>query len=671
MIHLSARRLARSARLVPFVVIGAAILGPLPGCGGDDASDSIRQARIDLDTLAATRGSPVGSKGRQVSYDLIVKNLSKATESSRSGEASAARLLRCRAKGRLAEIKSQEAAELERTTLDRIVNIRAAYDRWLSLNADADALVKYDDKYDPKRLLDDLDKQIAAKEAEVSAATAEEAQETRKIADLQAQAKAKADQAKLEHEAEAKIRQSAVDKTETQREGLLKQATEHRRAGDVFDKEAANLNAEIAKEQPSVAAMKRRIDRLRDQRKLIEDSKTQINQGVAVNTQQAAKSKEAAAALAASIVKWVAELKALRESLAAPSDDAARLYGEAFSEAKSAGSGTQKAAAALAAAAGKHALADMLLTRARGQEAYANLLDLLAGAKPPIPGANLRAEADPAMKAAADLLAQAKEALMAAKVLYETAGGSSEVKDRLQRIAVTLETIATGKAPAPAPKPDDGAAAAPPPAAPAAPAGPEAEVRAMLTQFAADVAGGNIDAVGGYFAAKDDQERAIVDKVVGVMRASKSFDNACVSVFGSDFKTIVAKAPGGNPALAGLAQVSPSDQLLKQLQGQAGDITIKVISETEAEISAKSAPGQSQKVVKSAEGRWQVNLGIPPQQAPMMDPLLTGLSSMYEKMAQNVTSGKYGKDTSKMLTDLQLELVAVMARLGPPPGGPK
>src|SRR5687767_7445638 len=99
-------RIKMTPRKLALAAMAAATMG-LTGRGGGDNAEAIQKAKRDLETLAA-------GSGKGMTYDQVITNLSKVADSTRSGEASAARVLRSRAYLRQGDEAAAVVASKER-----------------------------------------------------------------------------------------------------------------------------------------------------------------------------------------------------------------------------------------------------------------------------------------------------------------------------------------------------------------------------------------------------------------------------------------------------------------------------------------------------------------------------------------------------------------------------
>lgn len=647
----------------------------LAACGeSDSATKAVRQARNDLGTLAArsTKGAP-GST-RKVSYEQIVKDLSGVENSGRPGEQTAAGLLTANAKSHLAQLKAEAAAIPERQALDRISVVRSAHVSWLHLMATAKGLVSYD----PKPALDDLGKQIQAKDQEIAEGAAAQQTAKKALADLEAKASTALEKARAQRDQEAALRQSGSEKSETQREVIIKQAMEVRRKGNDFDKEASMFKADAAKVKPDIEGGERRLANLRDQRSLLDKSKESVNRVVRVNAAAAARTRKDADTMGAEIAAWLAQLKELRGQVAQPSGEAAALYTQAASEAKKSNTVRRGGAGGLAQAAYEQARGDVLLARARGLHAYAALLQALATGGPPMTVPGLADDGAAAQKSFDEALANAKEAYTSAKGLYEGAGGGEgAVPGRLKYIAGVLEKIAGGTLPPPDAAPADSGAGAEKGSEGAAPdikiptpiavsGNPEQEIRALFAAVLADVNAGKFETLRASTYTKTDAEKKVLDAGIEVIQKEGALNEACKSKFGKDFGAILEENARSNPVLGSVGSMLPTGPMKSELAASAApDSKINIKSDTEAEVITPKSPSQMIKV----NGKWLIRMdAVPPQEADKVLLMLSSLSDLMNTVTADINAGTY-PDAKAMANDFGSQAMKAMMKVQGP--GPK
>ncbi len=659
------------------VLVGVALMASVlaASCGRSDADAAIRQATIDLGSVSAAGSVPSASLTlRTKVYTKVIQDLTKAAGSPRGVQASTAHLLRARANAGLGDIDAGRADVIERQAMDRVAVLRALADQWQSLSASAAAL----EQYDPRDALADLDKQTAAKDKERDEARAAKKKADEAVAALEARAQEALAKAKTERDAEAAIRHDAVGKSETEREALIVKASQRKRAGDALDKQAAQFRAEAAMQAPNADELQRQIERLNKQFDLLSKAKAQTIELAQKMKERAKATRDDAAQSAQQIAEKLAQLLAIRGALEKPAagdrspyDVAATEYRAAIDEAEAAARGVKgepQSVALMAKAAHQHSLAALVTSKARGMQAWASLLEVLATMKPALPeAARYGKDAEEAKKAFDNGLAQANKAYIDAKDSYAKVGGSKEVKDRLEEVGKILEQIATGEVkpekPAPAPPAGGtgGDAAAP------SKGTSEEQVRAMLNQLIAAMSQGQFDKIGDYILFKDDAQRQAFQSVMPFMVKAAAFDGACKAKYGQDFQTIVQQSKSE------VLKTAPLSMLVQMISvmGKAADFgpvsskdaTVKVLDDSHAEVGvAGSEFGDTLKVVK-ADGRWKAEVPMPEvagADLKVLAPALELFGKFLDETTGNIKRGEYPNGPA-MLGEFEREVQSLVA----------
>mgnify|MGYP000290361362 CR=1 FL=1 len=621
-------------------------------------------------------------------------------QSSNPGQAAAANLLLARGYAGLGEISAQEAARLEAGASLQISPIRAALDQWLSQNAAADALAAYD----PASDIAQIEKQIGEKQKLADDARAGKDRQLTVISGIEKQAAELTDRSKAMRQQEAQVRGRATSVSETARLELITEATRIRREADQVEKEAANLLARVALEQPKADTQQRGIDELTTQIQLLRTDKDNLRQRADQRAAAAKRARDEAQTAATRLAQMLASLDTVRESLNGPTDAALGAYEKAVGAARKAGQGSRDAKAHSAMTAGnyQHAMADTLATRVRGQAAYADLIGTLARATPALPGAaELATRAAAATAAAEASRTAAAEALLAARDHYTSASASGDTKDRLEALEVAMNAL-LGTQPAPtegaAPAPDapDGGTptAEAPPAADAgamAAAGAsgdlgavEAEVRTTLEQIAGASKASDFDALREYLYIADESARPALDQLLDILAGPAGLNAACIAAYAKPLQQVIDESSvqsiKTHPVLAMMKQAMGSMSITPaglDASGVAG-LPVTPVSATEALVAFPApADGGAAQTVKftKAGGDWKIDLSGQlagfAAMAPMLGPM-KAVGEAFTKVSQRLTAAEYA-DADAMLIGLNKELTIAMQKMSGlrgPGGGP-
>ncbi len=449
-------RLCRAAALLAACALAAS----LSSCGrSDPVQEEIDRVAIGLGAISTSGSTPLPSvENRRQVYQWAINRLSgrggsinmegvktdggssvSAVTSSNTGQAAAANLLVARGHAGLGEIEAQEAARLEASASYKISPILTALDQWLTLNVSADAYAAYD----PAPELAAIEQQIGAKQKLADDARAAKDRQQAVIDGLEKDSADAMGRSRALREQAAEIRGRATNVSETERLDLITEAVRVGREADQIEKDAATLLARVDVEKPSLEALQKGIDELSTQIQLLRADKDTVRQRSERSAEAAKNARDAARAAADRVMQLLGELTKAREALAEPTEAAIKAYSDAAGAARKAQSAKEtKVQAYVATGNYQHALADVLTTQARGQAAFAELLNRLASARPALPNAaDLQGRATAATEAAKASRDRAKEALQAALTAYGTGGGSGDTQERLDALERSLNDL--------------------------------------------------------------------------------------------------------------------------------------------------------------------------------------------------------------------------------------
>lgn len=278
------------------VMAGAVLLGVAGlagGCGeGDQAAEAVRVSAMEIETLSlgGANPAPLGREARLAAYEKIVQRLRPYAGGEAGGTKSAVNLLTARAQAALAGMEAEDLAFAHRRTLDGVTSVRSLLDRYLSEQVSAAAL----EQYDPGPELAELDKQIRSREEEIARVVQEKQALERELKDLEARAAAETEKARAQRLEETSLRQRAVNLRAVEQAELIERAAQHKRAADAHDMEASLLRAQITQREPGIGEHQVLIDRLSEQRRLLDDAKAEV-QAFAKSTAERAAAARAAA----------------------------------------------------------------------------------------------------------------------------------------------------------------------------------------------------------------------------------------------------------------------------------------------------------------------------------------------------------------------------------------
>lgn len=661
----------------------------LPGCGeGDDASVAIEKAAVVLNSLGAGGSNAItASPERRSSYQGIISSLASAAASDSPARAAAANILIARGHAGLGELAALEAAEAEARWLADAAQVSSLFASGLSQRATADALASFD----PTPVLAQLDDQIRQREAEAARALAAKQKQVEVVAAIRAKAEQARARVQAERRREAEVRARAQGVSQTAKAQIIEEATEIKRRGDEFEKQAASFDADAAREAPEIDALQLMADNLAGQVELLRQDKHANAQRAEANRAQAAIAANEANQTFDRLAQAFAALTSARPAVDQFSETASRAYQQAIASAKKAASGGKdvRSSASMLQGSGQQALGDLLASRYRSLSAYAALAESLARSGK----GGVSADAARSARQAADSArAEAIQAFRTAMDLYSAAksGGaaSKELNDRLDRLAERLSILSQdGDKPAPAEADPLEASADMPPAAAATdtpPTAPPADFDSASAEAAArDALCRTFDLIkardfrGAIALAhfETDADREVALALADTLAAGSSLNSACSEKFHKDLAAMLAESQ--NPQLRGmapmLAPLTGADMLDKVTRADCTKVRIEVHSASHVTVFDDPDDPELPTSFRNVDGRW---LAVPGdtdfgktvmQQVKAMKPMLAALAPALQRMADNVRSGQIA-DAAALERDLGAAFLAAMMRAGG--GGP-
>jgi len=627
-------------------------LGALGACERSDPSGkAITGASRQLGAVAEASSSPGTAAGYlEPKLTAIRRDAKELGSDPSAGDTASANLISARASGGLAGLKAAQASELETAARrgvqevepDRRIRgqleVYSALDAYTAQATFAAGLDQFDPAAESKRINDD----IAMKEQEISKAAAVKRQQQEEAAKLETDAQAALSSAQAERTSEAQIRNRAQEAGGQGQTDLITQANQRRRVADGHDKKAADLRAQSAITAPRIDQADGVLNHLTAQRKLLQDALAEIQALAQSGKQRATEARAAAAENAEFIRAAVEDVDKTRAGIDAPTKAAIDGYRSAAAEARKAAQGSSREGKATATIAAAGYLADaggVAAGQADGFRAYAALLEVLAEAKPALPGADkyatgaaaARKSEEEARKEATELFTQAKDAITGA-------GGGEELKAMTERVSAVLESLASntvppakslalggeaagGAAPAKAATTTGGGTTAP------AASGAVGEIRAMLASLAEVLESGDISAI----------ERVILlpdGPVKDLLRAQVDVDKA----MREKFKVSAAEAT----EQAGLP--SAAEQFEKMGMPSLAKINVTVSGPDTGSIGFAMMGSPLSVPVKRVNGAWALDIAGSPElqgMLGMMGGMFAPMTAQMNQFAADIRAGKY------------------------------
>jgi hypothetical protein len=642
----------------------------LSGCdGGDSVEQAIARAAVDLSALSPNGAPAASDQLKETVYKRVLTTLQGQAGKGTPSQNSAAFVLLSKAQTGLAAFPAAGAATIERGCQHTQRQLRTVLDQWQTLSAQGSALASYD----PAPELNELARQVQEREASIKREQARKAEVDARVADLRNQAASKAAEAKGKRQEEGRIQQRMSGVSAVEGEALLRQAVAVRRQADALDGEAADLTARAAQVAPQSDQIQLEIDRLTAQRGLLLKARDEVNLRAKEIGERASVARDEARKAADSIAALTAELEKARQGLTY--DDAVRQYETAAGTAKKASTepGT-RGSAELASGIAQQSLGDVYWSQAHGLAQHAALYDALANARPPLPDATqYKARHDEAQRALQAALEGATNAYSAAAAAYKNAGGSPQVKERLEavikRLSVSVKATSDGKkdlmaelgltdtVPESAPAGSDPAGAGTAEADQTTPAG----TIQLAINYSREKRWNDL---AGLFYFPSEQDRGVFTQVMTLAPKMDRLNEACKARFGSGLDGLGANMGGiGEMGLGGLEDFSASD------------FAVTVTGDT-ATAMPRGGAGQSLNL-RQVAGKWLLDFELPSMTggqnggatAAMMAAMMGPMGQAVDELTAEVQAGKYGSIQDVIAALGQKMQAAMMKSMTRPPGG--
>lgn len=652
-------------RLCAAMVLICGSLAGLSGCDSRSESDRIlAQAGDVINAINIQGANPAPSiKRRGDELRAVIAKLKPLVDAKDPTTAGAGQLMLARAYGGLGELAAKAAADEERQFLNQINVVRAKLDQWVSQHAVAASL----NVFDPTKDLAELDAQMAKRTEEVAKLTADLAKQEAEVAKIRAQAAAFKSEAQTVRQQETAVRARGENLSQTARADVIREAVEVSRRADGLERQAGETEALADKEAPVVVEIKNQIERVNRQKDSLQKAKQDIQERAAAARKQSAEATAEANKVGTEITTALTALNAKREAADGPTQEAIKQFTLAASTSKSSGTDAMRDARNAASASSamfQQSLGDAHATRARSLTVHASVLNALATATPPLPGASdLSAKAKKAGDEAKAARESAITAYKAASAAYGGAGAKGEAKARFEELTKALEALEKEPVaiPAGAAKPSGDAAGD---LAPEQAAEVETEVRAAIDAAMVDEA-----PLHAFIVPKGELAEKLMTANVAGIASKKTLDEAAKSKFGKSIKELIEASSDdaikSNAMLKSMFDGEAAKQQFAMILPKSGKVSAK--SASEATIAGMMGP---MTLVKQ-DGRWTMQFELPVAMAPIVEPMAKAsekLKTELDGIVAKVNDGSLasGDDTLKALADA---LKAIMSGMMPGGGG--
>lgn len=632
----------------------------LVGCDrGTAATEPLREANLTLRSLAPEgRGGPAVA-ARGAAYTKVISALKPVADEGTAGEKSAAYLLLAQAQAGLAERSASEAAEIERGLQRDLQGVRDSLSHWMTSSAIAAAAASYD----PTRELAEIDAQIKEKTDLRVVEQQKKAAVDAKVEAVRGEAAALSERGRAKRQEAGTIKAGTAAQSAVEAETSTIRAREIAREADALEVQAATLEANALQQAPESVEIQLQIDRLTNQKELLEKAREDVLRRAETAKAQAAEARAAAAAAAATIKQRVEAVDKRRaEALEGPTAAAIKGYTDAAQFASKA-SGA-KGVSQLSAGSLKQSVGDAQWTKARGLTAYAETMEALASVSPALPeAASYRQKAEAAK-------AEAKEALEAATEAYEAAdgafgaGGNGLNAERVSAVNAALGAIVERtsggaknirKTDTPAEEPGT-ATPSETSAGGVAADSPQATLQALVDLQKSK----QYDRAVEFFATKDETERAALGAVLGLAQKGEALDAAMKAKFGKGLEEAGAAMGGAMPGGMGGGAMDA----MKDLDASSVAFTV------EGDKATGTLPGGQKMTMVRQDGKWRIDMGsmgVPAEEIGMVAAMVGPMGKAMDEVTAEINGGKHATMEAAMMSFGQ----KVAGAMGLPGGGGK
>lgn len=471
----------RETTLIRALVVTAGLLplSVMVSCDrGGELSAAIGKARNTLTALTGSGASAAPTELRDRKYADVIRELQEKIGSGDPGSVAAANLLMAQATAGQAELIAARARAADGALASALVTARAEF----SLFREQRSLAAAREGYNPLADIAKLEAQAKERTDEIAGLTSELAKNEEKVKALRDRAAAETAKADAKRAEERSILSGSAEMISSDRLDAAKRAAEVRRAGDGFERAAAELEAEMRRHEPRSEEIRLEIRRAQQQKDSLAKARQSLLDLQRFTQEQVKASLESAAAAEAKLAQSVAAIeKMIAEEVKPRFDEALTKYNAANSKVGAARNGGSRQAVAVTGGTVQHAIAGLQREKFQSLARAAAFMAELGAATPAL------SDAAKFTQSGAALLEESKQAMTASAEAYASASGAfqgagSEPYTRLAEQLTATEKMLKGEPPEAPPAEGDEAPAEGAPAEPA----PQGEATPAPEQPAAE-----------------------------------------------------------------------------------------------------------------------------------------------------------------------------------------
>ncbi len=432
------RHLSRPVRTGAEFFLFAAIALTSAGCDEPDADSRqlLAQASWELrGVTAADKPEQLPAASREAVYEKINRTLGPVRSADDETLQQSAKMISAAAMEGLASVHSARATHLQETLLTSISRVRTIADQAQAQLSLAAAL----ESFDPDKELSAQQSLAEEKKAEIVQARNGRHQRQTKIDELREEMAQHQTQRSTLRTQEAEIRSRALSAAGDERAEMIRQATKVQRAADEQAMSVALLEAQIARNEPDLAAFELEIGRLESQLRSLNDSVDEMQARLDAAREQAELSRADAEMVADAYRAGVESIVELLTGEYAAASDAAEAAAEQGANYLR---GVRDPDAAVRRAKLLQKLGDIRASRASVEADLERLVKMVIALEPALPGVEgLTGFLEQSGIDGQARRAAAIEAYAAARDQFGSAGLRGEARDRVDKVAQELDQL--------------------------------------------------------------------------------------------------------------------------------------------------------------------------------------------------------------------------------------
>lgn len=429
----------RETTLIRALVVSAGLLplAVMVSCDrGGELSAAVGKARNTLTALTGSGGSAAPAELRERKYADVIRDLQEKIGSGDPSSVASANLLMAQATAGQAELIAARARAADGALASAIVTARAEF----GLFREQRSLAAAREGYNPSADIAKLEAQAKERTDEIASLTSELGANEEKVKALRDRAAAETAKADAKRAEERSILSGSSEMISSDRLDAAKHAAEVRRAGDGFERAAAELEAEMRRHEPRSEEIRLEIRRAQQQKDSLAKAKQSLLDLQKFTQEQVKASLESAAAAETKLAQSVAAIeKMIAEAVKPGFDEALTKYNAANAKVGAARNGGSRQAVSVTGGTIQHAIAGLHREKSQSLARAAAFMAELGAVTPAL------GDAAKFTQSGAALLEESKQALTASAEAYAAASGAFQGAGNEQYTRLAEQLSATEK----------------------------------------------------------------------------------------------------------------------------------------------------------------------------------------------------------------------------------